>query len=320
MQINIFVRGKRFFTRPFTFLVVPPRGAQTKAIKAPCWLLVMSCLVLVILTTAAVSGAFWLKKVRSERAELRHLRQVNESQHQELLAIRQQALDAQTYLQEVKELDSKVRKMTGLSGNRGGNSSRSGDRDSARRMRLNLLDSLFKEHTQQQLEPDTVAAEVTTAKKEAAEVCQYMEQLEQDLEAHFKYLAALPDHWPVGGEVTSNFGSRRSPFGGRRIEFHDGLDLAANYGEAVAVAGDGVVTFTGYRPGYGRTVIISHGYGYRSSYCHLSGCLVKEGENVKKGQKIALAGNSGRSTGPHLHFMVEKDGVLIDPLKVLKDR
>lgn len=320
MQMNLFLRGKKFLTRPFTFLVVPPRGAKAKAVKAPCWLLVMSCLMVVIMIAATVFGVFWIKKVRSERAELRHLRQVNKNQQQELLAIRKEALDAQTYLQEVKGLDSKVRKMTGLGGNRGDNSSRSGERDSSRRMRLNLLGSLFKEHQQEDLEPGIVAEEVIAAKREAAEVCQNMEQLEQDLETHFKYLAALPDHWPVRGEVTSNFGNRRSPFGGGRIEFHDGLDLAANYGEAVTAAGDGVVTFIGYRPGYGRTVVISHGYGYRSSYCHLSGYQVQEGDRVKKGQKIALTGSSGRSTGPHLHFMVEKDGILVDPLQVLKDR
>jgi murein DD-endopeptidase MepM/ murein hydrolase activator NlpD len=320
MQMNLFRRGKKFFNHSFTFLIVPPRGIKTKTVKVPGWLLIISCLLLIILISVTISGAFWLQKMRSERAELHHLRQVNESQQQELLAIKKEALDAQSYLEEVKGLDSQIREMTGLNGNRGENSSRSGSRDSARRMRLDLLGSLFKEHQQEDLEPDAVAAEVVAARKEAAEVLQNMEQLEQDLESHFKYLAALPDHWPVQGEITSNFGSRQSPFGGGRTEFHDGLDLAANYGDPVTAAGSGVVVFVGYRPGYGRTVIISHGYGYRSSYCHLSGYLVKDGDSVKKGQRIALIGNSGRSTGPHLHFMVEKDGVLIDPLKVLKDK
>ncbi|NPV29413.1 MAG: M23 family metallopeptidase [Firmicutes bacterium] len=191
----------------------------------------------------------------------------------------------------------------------------SGRGGAGRAAHLSLLDSLFGPP---EPVPDQIAQDFAEAAQEAEEALRVLERLERDLDAHFKYLAALPDHWPVRGEITSTFGPRRSPFGGRRSEFHDGIDLAAPWGAPVAAAGDGVVVFTGYRPGYGRTVVISHGYGYRTSYSHVSRYLVETGARVKKGEAIALVGSSGRSTGPHLHFMVEKDGALIDPLRLLR--
>jgi len=175
----------------------------------------------------------------------------------------------------------------------------------------------WKSHSKEELlTPLDVSQSIAEVSSESVEARQTLKSLEKDIDAHFAYLASLPDHWPVNGRMTSPFGNRKSPFGGGSIEFHDGIDLAADYGEPVSAAADGVVVYTGYRGGYGRTVIISHSLsGYKTSYCHLSKSLVKHGERVSKGQKIALAGSTGRSTGPHLHFIVEKDGVLLDPLE-----
>lgn len=130
-------------------------------------------------------------------------------------------------------------------------------------------------------------------------------------------LAHTPSINPVSGKITSNFGYRKSPFG-RKQEFHDGLDIAAPYGTKIVATADGVVTFAGYKTGYGRTVTISHGYGYETWYCHNSSILVKTGQQVKKGQAIAKVGNSGRSTGPHLHYMVKVNGQLKNPADFLK--
>lgn len=317
MPGKLVLRGRRFLTRPFTFLIVPPRGAKTITIRLPYWLVACIGLVLVILAATTISGIIVGQRARSEHAELHRLRRVNEKQQQELIGVRQDAEEARAYLDEVKSLDARIREKTGLLESRGENSSRSGGRDSARRLRLSLYDALY-DNTDEALDPGDVERDLVEVKREAAAVRLNLEQLERDLDERFKYLAALPDSWPLQGEVTSGFGKRPSPFGGRSSEFHDGLDLAADYGSPVAAAGDGMVAFTGYRPGYGRTVVIDHGYGFRTSYCHLSGYLVQAGERVKKGQRIALAGSSGRSTGPHLHFMVERNGVLVDPLEVLK--
>lgn len=130
-----------------------------------------------------------------------------------------------------------------------------------------------------------------------------LEQLKTDVISRQRYLAAVPTMWPVRGSVTSGFGYRQSPFGGGR-EFHDGLDIAASIGTAIVAAGGGKVLFSGWLTGYGNTVIIDHGYGYRTQYSHNSVVLAKRGQIVRKGEVIARVGSTGRSTGPHLHFMV----------------
>ncbi|MDD3853108.1 MAG: peptidoglycan DD-metalloendopeptidase family protein [Syntrophomonadaceae bacterium] len=134
------------------------------------------------------------------------------------------------------------------------------------------------------------------------------------------YFRRLPNQWPCEGEISSTFGWRDSPFGGRSESFHDGLDIANYSGTDVVAAGDGRVIEAGWKPVYGRTIIIDHGAGLTTKYAHNSSILVDEGERIKKGQLIAKMGSSGRSTGPHLHFSVFKGDDPVDPLIYLPDR
>jgi murein DD-endopeptidase MepM/ murein hydrolase activator NlpD len=117
----------------------------------------------------------------------------------------------------------------------------------------------------------------------------------------------------IKGWVSSYYGYRNNPFDSGR-ELHKGLDIAAKEGtEIVAVAG-GVITWSDQRFGYGNMVEINHGNGYSTRYGHCSSLLVKEGEAIKKGQVVALMGSTGRSTGPHVHFEVLKEGTQVNPL------
>jgi len=120
------------------------------------------------------------------------------------------------------------------------------------------------------------------------------------------------------GKATSGFGTRRNPFNSRRMEFHKGVDLGCHSGTKIHSARSGEVVFAGYDEGYGNLVIVEHEFGYRSYYGHLSRCLVQRGQMVKPGDIIALSGNTGRSTGPHLHFEIRKNGRAINPLTFLK--
>ncbi len=308
MSWKFIKRGKRFLTRPFTLLIIPPKGAQTKSWKMSLWLVACSCLVLASFVFFCAWGCYSTWKANSDRQELAKLRQINQQYREELLSLQQQAVEAENYLQEVRLLDQRVREMTGM-GDRGDKTSRSGSSSTVPRS---------SSRSDSSLEPSKVEQQFSRINFEAVKARETLQLLEKDLKEYYAYLAALPDHRPVSGRITSTFGVRSNPFGGRGSEFHNGVDFAVSYGTPIEAAGDGVVTFTGYRSGFGHTVVISHGYGYRSSYCHLSRSLVRQGERVTKGQKIALAGSSGRSTGPHLHFIIEKDGKEIDPLTVLK--
>ncbi len=112
--------------------------------------------------------------------------------------------------------------------------------------------------------------------------------------------------------VTSDFGWRADPIHGQ-ARFHGGVDLGYAYGREVHAAAGGVVTFAGEKGGYGTTVIIDHGRGLETRYAHLSAAAVREGDRIDAGALIARSGNSGRVTGPHLHFEVRQDGRPVDP-------
>lgn len=127
-------------------------------------------------------------------------------------------------------------------------------------------------------------------------------------------LAAKPQGVPVRGWTTSNFGMRRSPFTGKR-SMHDGLDIAARTGTPVYATADGIVSRVVTDPGYGKLVVIEHGYGYRTYYGHNSKIFVKVGQRITRGDKIAAVGNTGRSTGSHVHYEVRLNGVPLNPKK-----
>jgi Rod binding domain-containing protein len=119
------------------------------------------------------------------------------------------------------------------------------------------------------------------------------------------------------GQVSSRFGERSDPFDGTRRR-HNGIDFAAPEGTPVRASAEGVVKFSGNKPGYGNVVIIEHAGGYESRYAHNADNLVRKGEIVREGQVVATVGNSGRSSGPHLHFEVRRDGVAVDPLRFIR--
>ncbi|HOG12311.1 MAG: peptidoglycan DD-metalloendopeptidase family protein [Smithellaceae bacterium] len=130
-------------------------------------------------------------------------------------------------------------------------------------------------------------------------------------------LAATPSLWPVHGWVTSEFGMRRNPFGSGG-EFHKGIDIASRAGKEIIAPADGFVLEAAYRTDDGNVVKIEHGYGISTSYAHLSKAAVKDGVQVRKGDVIGYVGDTGRSTGAHLHYSVFVNNVPVNPRKYLK--
>jgi murein DD-endopeptidase MepM/ murein hydrolase activator NlpD len=133
-----------------------------------------------------------------------------------------------------------------------------------------------------------------------------------------KALAALPSRWPVRGSVNSEFGNRKSPWT-NEPEFHAGMDIGANRGTAVQAPAAGTVVFAGPAPEYGTTVIVDHGQDIKSLYGHLSQVSVKAGQKVERGTLLAYTGNTGRSSGPHLHYEVLVKGRAVNPRAYLWD-
>jgi murein DD-endopeptidase MepM/ murein hydrolase activator NlpD len=129
--------------------------------------------------------------------------------------------------------------------------------------------------------------------------------------------AVTPAGWPVqGGWVSSGFGSRMDPFTGHQT-IHEGVDIAARFGGPIFAMGDGVVSFAGEKMGYGLIVEVTHESGLVTRYSHCSATGVKEGDKVARGQELAKVGTTGRSTGPHLHFEVIRNGHAVNPIAYL---
>lgn len=130
-------------------------------------------------------------------------------------------------------------------------------------------------------------------------------------------LADAPSLWPVDGRVGSSFGEREDPFNGDGA-FHPGLDIEAAYGTPVRAAGDGTVLAENMGSGYGRQVVLNHGHDLITLYGHLSAVAVIPGQHVLRGQVIGYVGQSGRATGPHLHYEVRIHNVPVNPHKYLR--
>lgn len=186
--------------------------------------------------------------------------------------------------------------------------------------------------------PDPLAAELTFSsidserKQQLVRMHRELQRLELGiareegelgyLSSHLKEQQALlnftPSIWPVRGWISSRFGYRISPFTGRRA-MHKGIDIVNRSGTPVVVSADGQVVFAGYKGGYGKMVIVDHGLGKVTKYGHLSKIMVNNGDLLVRGQELGLLGNTGRSTGPHLHYEVVLNGKAVNPIDYLLD-
>jgi murein DD-endopeptidase MepM/ murein hydrolase activator NlpD len=144
----------------------------------------------------------------------------------------------------------------------------------------------------------------------------HQQEIIQRLRANKDVLESTPSVWPAGGWVTSGFGWRSSPFTSRK-EFHKGLDISAPTGTPIYAPSRGVVASIERDPAYGLVLNINHGAGLMTRYAHLQRANVKQGQLVQRGEAIAFIGDSGRSTGPHLHYEVRISGVPVNPMRYI---
>lgn len=144
------------------------------------------------------------------------------------------------------------------------------------------------------------------------------EKLLKSLESKRNLLAATPSLRPTKGWISSEFGYRISPFTGRK-ELHRGLDIATHHGTPIIAPADGLVTYSGKKWLMGNMLSLDHGYGMVTRYGHIDKLLKNKGDRVKRGDVIATVGNTGRSTGPHLHYEVRLNGVPVNPMKYILD-
>lgn len=145
------------------------------------------------------------------------------------------------------------------------------------------------------------------------------EEINKTFKENEKLFEILPAIRPSEGRIADDFGMRMHPIL-KIVRMHNGIDIITDVGTKVYAPGAGVVSFAGVRGGYGRTLEIEHGFGYKTIYAHLESIKVKQGQHLQRGDFIALSGNSGRlSTGPHLHYEVRNNGEALDPRNFIYD-
>jgi septal ring factor EnvC (AmiA/AmiB activator) len=156
--------------------------------------------------------------------------------------------------------------------------------------------------------------EIRAIQSRAERLDRSVDQLDEEFRERVRFLAATPNMLPVEGWFSHGFGWRKNPWTEAR-EFHKGLDIVAEAGTAIRAPADGVVTRASRWGNYGKCVEISHGYGFVTRYAHMSEIDVRPGDRVERGSVVGEVGSTGRSTGPHLHYEVFRDGRRVNPWK-----
>jgi len=285
----------------FTILVIPEGSHQVRRFGVSLSVVKRIAAVAVVLTLGLVGLIADYALTNIDRNELKRLQVENLSQREELHRLVVKLEDLRQEIVVLAQNDAKVRVMAKLSAPK--SDSMVGVGGPA------TLEDANREFSDIQQRIDEVRRQIDLRRES-------QEEIQGILNDQRSLLAAKPGGWPVKGWLTSSFGMRRDPFNGRR-KMHEGLDIAARTGTQVVATADGIVSSVKTEPGYGKVVIVDHGYGYRTIYGHNSRYYVKVGQRVRRGERIAAVGNTGRSTGSHVHYEVRLNGVPVNPHKYL---
>lgn len=163
------------------------------------------------------------------------------------------------------------------------------------------------------LSTDKFTAKMASLQNDASFLNKKMQDLFDQSKDKIRFAGAIPNELPIGGWVTSEFGMRNHPLS-HNYKMHEGIDIASPSGSPIKAPADGVVIYAGYAGGYGQVVVLDHGYGIVTLYAHASKLNVKLGDRVSRGKTLSFVGNTGASTGPHVHYEVRVDGIPTDPM------
>ena len=300
-----------------TFMFIPESQSTVKSYRIPAWFprfATISIILLVLASAACFSILFSLKlQYEVSKEEIGKLTAINGSQKVKIEKLQKNSEEVQKQLEENSRILEEVKKAVGITPS---------STDESLKIRLVSPEdsssvSLLKKETNPDMSEKitSIESDFTSLADKIASQKQVINESMGPIKSKLAYLMAKPSIMPVIASITAGFGYRKNPFTSRGSEFHSGIDFAASYGQTVVATGDGIVIFSGWNAGYGRMVIISHGYGISTLYAHNSKLLVKQGDKVKKGQAITKAGNTGRSTGTHLHYEVKLNGKSVNPTK-----
>lgn len=310
-------RWRKEANRRMTIMVIPHGVSRPRQISLPLPFLALLFVSWTALTAWAGFAAsdrfdYWRAKVNSHFLQLK------------LAYLKNQVNQSRAMLDEVKGLEKELRTMLRL-GSRDAiiQTDSAPPRTSADRSLggpsvsdAQALENLLESKTPD-LSFEDMAQEIRALRSEAEVRIASSRQLSDQISTERQVYRTTPNLWPVSGYLTSHFGFRVSPIDGFR-ESHQGMDIAGPAGSSIRATADGVVKLAGWAGGYGNVVVIDHGLGYSTRYGHNRQVFVKTGDRVKRGQVIALMGETGKATGPHCHYEVWYNGRAMNPSRFLK--
>lgn len=306
-------------------MYIPESESSIKSIRIPTWGLKAVAGLLAALIIYSSFSAYALNNLnRKYEASLKSIQKLTEINNHQKIEIENLNLNAQKIKEQLEQNIEALEKIKSAVGLKSEKTEETDENDSSDDISQLPVDDTYSTYSVVHTSTNNydLSDEISNLKtslislsKQTLNQKTVIEESIESINKRLDYLRCVPSIAPVVGKITSQYGARRNPFTSRGSEFHYGVDFAAPYGTNVVATGDGVVLFAGYHAGYGRMVIISHGYGFTTTYAHNSKLLVKQGDRVKRGQVIAKVGSSGRSTGTHLHYEVKLNGKNVNPAK-----
>ncbi len=294
---------------PFTFSIRIGAEGRYREIRVGRKGMVATAGVLAFFFVLATQFIYDYRENLSKVRELGSLRDRVSEQNLTLYNLHAKFESLETEVERIRALDARVRSLVNINealrpgGRKNGQATGIGGAETPEGAAAGRLDSLLD------LRCDQLKESLLVDGKKLEVIC-------EKLDIHRTLLESMPALWPVRGLLVSGFGVRLSPFTDTKV-FHHGLDIDAPKGSAVRAAAGGRVIRAGFEALYGNLVVIDHGNGYRTAYAHLSERQVEAGDTVQRGDVIGKVGDSGRTTGPHLHYEVHVNGLPVNPVRFL---
>lgn len=289
----------------YTFLVFSNKKDAVRKVCASAKFLKCAAGLAAVFVLAMAFLLYDYVQAKKQEVEFENIKKLTESQADQINSLAGKVMDFEKKMEYFRQLDQKIR-------------STAGDKMKHSKSQMLGIGGVPQAPAAENTTLDTLQKNMDKLLVDAEKQEQSFKEVLEFLKKRESILAATPSLWPVKGWVTSYFGYRQSPYRSGS-EFHKGIDIAAKAGNPIIAPADGIVVENVNRSDMGNYVVINHKSGISTAYAHMLRSAVYKGKNVKKGEVIGYVGNSGWSTGSHLHYSVMLNGVQVNPYKYLKN-